>query len=190
MSLTKNKVASVAYTLTVDDQVIDQADKTSPMRFIHGVGGMIVGFEKALEGKTAGESLSIVVEPNEAYGSRNEDLTQNVSREMFQGIPDDQLVAGAQFQARTDAGAEVITIAAVEGDEVKIDANHPLAGKTLHFDVEILEIRDATEEELAHGHVHAAGGCGSHASASNDNKEDDCCDDSGSCHSNSDSKGH
>lgn len=187
MNLTRNKVASVAYTLTVNDQVIDQADKASPMNFIHGVGGMIPGFEKALEGKTTGESLSIVVDPNEAYGVRNEDLTQDVSREMFTGIPDDQLVAGAQFQAQTDAGVEVITIAAVEGDEVKIDANHPLAGETLHFDVEILDIRDATEEELAHGHVHAAGGCGSHASPSNDN-EGGCCG-GGSCGSDK-SKGH
>lgn len=185
MSLTKNKVASVAYTLTVDDKVIDQADKASPMTFIHGVGGMIPGFEKALEGKTVGESFSISVEPSEAYGIRNEDLTQDVSRAMFENIPDDQLIAGAQFQAQTDAGVEVITIAGVEGDLVKIDANHPLADKTLHFEVEMLDIRDATEEELAHGHVHAAGGCGSQSHASNDSEKGDCCG-GGSC----DSKGH
>ncbi len=179
MSLTKNKVASVAYTLTVDNQVIDQADKENPMEFIQGVGGMIPGFEKALEGKSIGDSFSISVEPAEAYGERNNDLTQDVNREMFAGVPDDQLVAGAQFQAQTDAGVEVITIAAVDGDTIKIDANHPLAGQTLNFDVEMLDIRDATAEELEHGHVHATGGCGSH-DKSTDNSSGGCCG-GGSC---------
>jgi FKBP-type peptidyl-prolyl cis-trans isomerase SlyD len=179
MSLTKNQVASVAYTLTVDGQIMDQANKDAPMAFIHGGGGMIPGFEKALEGKNIGDSFSLVVEPSEAYGERNDDLTQNVTREMFSNIPDDQLIAGAQFQAQTDEGVEVITIAGVEGDTVKIDANHPLAGKTLNFDVEMLDIREATAEELAHGHVHAAGGCGSHKA-----EPEDCCG-GGSCDSKS-----
>ncbi|MCK5895599.1 MAG: peptidylprolyl isomerase [Cocleimonas sp.] len=179
MSLTKNQVASVAYTLTVDGEVMDQANKEAPMSFIHGVGSMIAGFEKELEGKNIGDSFSLVVEPAEAYGERNSDLTQDVSRQMFEGIPDDQLVAGAQFQAQTDAGIEVITITAADGDTIKIDANHPLAGKTLNFDVEMLDIRDATTEELAHGHVHAAGGCGSQQ----EKASEDCCG-SGSCRSN------
>ena len=156
MSLTKNQVASVAYTLkNGDDEIIDQATKDSPMTFLHGVGGMIPGFEKALEGKNVGDSFNIVIEAADAYGERNDALTQDVPREMFGDVPDEQLVAGAQFQAQTDAGVEVITIVSVDGDTVKIDANHPLAGMTLHFDVELLDIRDATEEEIAHGHVHA-----------------------------------
>jgi FKBP-type peptidyl-prolyl cis-trans isomerase SlyD len=179
MSLTKNQVASVAYTLTnAEGQVIDQADKENPMAFIHGVGGMILGFEKALEGKNVGDSFSLVVEPADAYGERNDTLTQDLERSMFAGIPDDQLVVGAQFQSQTDAGIEVVTIAAIEGDTVKIDANHPLAGETLHFDVEMLDIRDATEEELAHGHVHAAGGCGSDQSEKS--ASNSCCG-GGSC---------
>ena len=177
MSLTKNQVASVAYTLTVDDQVIDQADKENPMEFIQGVGGMIPGFEKALEGKSIGDSFSVSVAPAEAYGERNDELTQDVTREMFAGVPDDQLVAGAQFQAQTDAGVEVITIAAVDGDNVKIDANHPLAGQTLNFDVEMLDIREATAEELEHGHVHA--GSGSQEQPA-DNSSGGCCG-GGSC---------
>ncbi|MCK5917816.1 MAG: peptidylprolyl isomerase [Cocleimonas sp.] len=179
MSLTKNQVASVAYTLTVDGQVIDQADKENPMAFIHGVGGMIPGFEKALEGKSVGDSFSISVDPAEAYGERNDDLTQDVSREMFTGVPDDQLIAGAQFQAQTDAGVEVITIAAVDGDDIKIDANHPLAGQTLNFDVEMLDIREATTEELEHGHVHAAGG--SHDKPVADDSGSGGCCGGGSC---------
>ncbi len=178
MSLTKNQVASVAYTLkNSEGQVIDVASKESPMSFIHGVGGMIPGFEKELEGKNIGDSFSLVVEPADAYGERNDALTQDVSREMFAGVPDEQLVAGAQFQAQTDAGVEIITIAAVNGDQIKIDANHPLAGETLHFEVEMLDIRDATEEELAHGHVHATGSCGSNQAEKNESSG--CC--GGSC---------
>ncbi|CAG0911664.1 unnamed protein product, partial [Cyprideis torosa] len=79
---------------------------------------------------------------------------------MFEGIEDENLVAGAQFHAQTAQGTQIITIADVEGDMVKIDANHPLAGETLHFEVEVLDVRDATEEEIAHGHPHAPGGCG------------------------------
>jgi FKBP-type peptidyl-prolyl cis-trans isomerase SlyD len=176
MSLTKNQVASVAYTLTVEGEIMDQANKEAPMTFIHGVGRMIAGFEKELEGKNIGDSFSLVVEPADAYGERNSDLTQDVPRGMFEGVPDDQLVAGAQFQAQTDAGIEVITVTATDGDIIKIDANHPLAGKTLNFDVEMLAIRDATEEELTHGHVHAAGGCGSQK----DKASEGCCG-GGSC---------
>ena len=163
MSLTKNQVASVAYILkNGDGDVIDQATKDSPMTFLHGVGGMIPGFEQALEGKTVGESFTLVLDPADAYGERDDSLTQDVASSMFGDMSDEHLVPGAQFQAETDAGIEVVTIVSIdkENEIVKIDANHPLAGMTLHFDVEMLAIRDATEEELAHGHVHAEGGCG------------------------------
>lgn len=161
MSLTKNQVASVAYTLkNGEGQIIDQAEKDSPMTFIHGTGRMIPGFETALEGKNIGDSFAIVIDPADAYGERDDSLTQDVDRAMFEGVPDEQLITGAQFQAETNEGIEVITIAEVDGDMVKIDANHPLAGMTLNFDVELLDVRDATKEELEHGHVHAEGGCG------------------------------
>ena len=161
MSLTKNQVASVAYTLeNGEGDVLDQASKDSPMTFLHGVGGMIPGFEKALEGKDIGDSFSIVIEAEDAYGERDDTLTQDVARSMFGDVSDDQLGKGAQFQMQTDRGVEVITVISADADIVKVDANHPLAGMTLHFDVEILDIRDATEEELEHGHVHAEGGCG------------------------------
>ncbi|HIO93319.1 MAG TPA: peptidylprolyl isomerase [Leucothrix mucor] len=161
MSLTKNQVASVAYTLeNGEGDVLDQASKDSPMTFLHGVGGMIPGFEKALEGKDIGDSFSIVIEAEDAYGERDDTLTQDVARSMFGDVSDDQLGKGAQFQMQTDRGVEVITVISADADIVKVDANHPLAGMTLHFDVEMLDIRDATEEELEHGHVHAEGGCG------------------------------
>lgn len=174
MSLTKNQVATVAYTLkNGDGDVLDQASKDDPMTFLHGVGGMIPGFEKALEGKNIGDSFSIVIDPADAYGERDDTLTQDVASSMFGDMSDEHLVPGAQFQAQTDAGVEIVTIVSVdkENEIVKIDANHPLAGTTLHFDVEMLDIRDATEEELAHGHVHATGGCGSEKKEASDS----CC---------------
>ena len=175
MSLTKNQVATVAYTLkNGDGDVLDQASKDDPMAFLHGVDGMIPGFEKALDGKDIGDSFSIVIEAADAYGERDDTLTQDVASSMFGDMSDENLVPGAQFQAQTDAGVEVVTIVSIdkENEIVKIDANHPLAGMALHFDVEMLDIRDATAEELEHGHVHASGGCGSEEKKE---ESDSCC---------------
>ncbi len=127
---------------------------------MHGTGGIIKGLESALNEKTVNDSFSIIVAPEDAYGERDDKLTESVPRDMFEGIPDEEMVAGAQFHAQTEQGTQVITVADIEGDTVKIDANHPLAGETLHFDVAVLDIRDATEEEISHGHPHAPGGCG------------------------------
>ena len=82
-------------------------------------------------------------------------MIQVVERKMFQGV---EVSPGMQFQAQTSHGAQVVTVTAVDGDEVTIDGNHPLAGQTLHFSVEVVEIRDASEEEIANGHVHGPGG--------------------------------
>ena len=161
MKIEKNKVASLSYTLkNAEGQILDQADKDSPFQYLHGAGGIIKGLEDALENKEVSDSFSVTITPENAYGERDEKLTESVPREMFEGISDENLVAGAQFHAQTANGTQVITIDSVDGDTVKIDANHPLAGQTLHFDVDVLDIRDATEEEVAHGHPHAPGGCG------------------------------
>ena len=161
MKIEKNKVASLGYTLkNAEGQILDQADKDSPFQYLHGAGGIIKGLEDALENKEVSDSFSVTITPENAYGERDEKLTESVPREMFEGISDENLVAGAQFHAQTANGTQVITIDSVDGDTVKIDANHPLAGQTLHFDVDVLDIRDATEEEVAHGHPHAPGGCG------------------------------
>ena len=161
MKIEKNKVASLGYTLkNAEGQILDQADKDSPFQYLHGAGGIIKGLEDALENKEVNDSFSVTITPENAYGERDEKLTESVPREMFEGISDENLVAGAQFHAQTANGTQVITIDSVDGDTVKIDANHPLAGQTLHFDVDVLDIRDATEEEVAHGHPHAPGGCG------------------------------
>ena len=161
MNITTNKIASLAYTLKNDDgEVLDTADENNPFLYMHGTGGIIKGLENALNEKTVNDSFSLIVAPEDAYGERDDKLTESVPRDMFEGIPDEEMVAGAQFHAQTAQGTQVITIAGIDGDTVKIDANHPLAGETLHFDVAVLDIRDATEEEIAHGHPHAPGGCG------------------------------
>lgn len=161
MKISNNKIISLAYTLKNDnEETLDQADKDHPFLYMHGAGGIIKGLENALEEKSVSDSFKLIVAPEDAYGERDTNLTEAVPRTMFDGIAESELVAGAQFHAETAQGTQVISIADVEGDIIKIDANHPLAGETLHFDVAVLDIRDATEEEIAHGHPHMEGGCG------------------------------
>jgi len=175
MNITTNKIASLAYTLKNDDgEILDKADENNPFLYMHGTGGIIKGLENALNEKSVNDSFSLIVAPDEAYGERDDKLTESVPRTMFEGIPDEEMVAGAQFHAQTAQGTQVITIASIDGDMINIDANHPLAGETLHFDVTVLDIRDATEEEIAHGHPHASGGCG-HDHAEPEEKKDGCC---------------
>lgn len=175
MKISTSKVASLAYTLKNDNgEVLDTADENSPFLYLHGAGGIIKGLESALEDKEVNDSFHIIIAPEDAYGERDDKMVESVPRTMFEGIDDKELVAGAQFHAQTANGTQVIVIAGVDGDTVNIDANHPLAGETLHFDVSVLDIRDATEEEIAHGHPHAAGGCGSHEPVAEE-KTDSCC---------------
>ena len=176
MKIAQNKVATLSYTLKNDNgEILDKADENTPFLYMHGAGGIIKGLEKALEDKVVDDSFNVIIAPEDAYGERDEKLTEAVPRDMFKGISDENLVAGAQFHAQTAHGTQVITIASVDGDTVNIDANHPLAGETLHFDVAVLDIRDATEEEIAHGHPHAPGGCGSHSETPKEEKGDSCC---------------
>lgn len=161
MQITANTVVSLSYTLTNQQgDVLDQADQESPFMYLHGANNIITGLEKALENKQADDSLQVVIEPQDAYGERDETLTQQIPRSMFEGIGDEQLVPGAKFHAQTNYGIETIMVKAVDGDHITIDANHPLAGEILHFDVTILAVRAASEEELSHGHVHPDGECG------------------------------
>ncbi|MCL4161443.1 UNVERIFIED_CONTAM: hypothetical protein GTU68_009372 [Idotea baltica] len=159
MTIVKNSIATLHYTLKDNDgEILDVADENNPFLYMHGVGGMIPGLEKALDNKQAGEKVVVSVTPADAYGERDPSLTQDVPREMFASISDEDMVVGAQFQAQTDQGVEIITVVEIDGDTIKIDGNHPMAGETLHFDVDIIDIRDATEEEISHGHPHGPGG--------------------------------
>ncbi len=157
MQISKNKVATIDYTLTdPQGQVLDTSKGAEPLTYLHGVGGIIPGLEHALEGKAQGEQVSVTIAPEQAYGNRNDQLVQQVPRKLLQGTQ--SVTPGMQFRAQGPQGMQVVTVVKVEGENVTIDANHPLAGVTLNFDVNVVGVREATEDELAHGHVHGAGG--------------------------------
>lgn len=149
-----NLVVSMNYKLTDDDgTVLDSSEGSEPLAYLHGAGNIIPGLEKALVGKVVGDALQVKVEPAEGYGEVNAALIETVQKTAFQGV--DLVEAGMAFQAQgPDGSVRQIMVKHVDGDEVTIDANHPLAGVVLHFDVEIVGVREATEEEVAHGHVH------------------------------------
>ncbi|MCL6417626.1 peptidylprolyl isomerase [Aestuariirhabdus sp. Z084] len=149
-----NLVVSMNYKLTDDTgEVIDSSEGGEPLNYLHGASNIIPGLEKELVGKVQGDALTVTVQPAEAYGELDPELVQTVEKGLFEGV--ESIEPGMMFQAQGPNGeVQRIMVKAVEGDEVTIDANHPLAGKVLHFEVEIVSVRDATEEEIAHGHVH------------------------------------
>lgn len=156
MQIANNKVVSFDYTLTNDTgEVIDSSKGGEPLVYLHGAQNIIPGLEQALEGKVTGDALNVTIEPADGYGEYNEALTQVVPGSMFQGA--EKIEAGMQFQAETADGIQVVRVAKVDGDDVTIDGNHPLAGERLNFDVSVMEVRDASEDELEHGHVHGEG---------------------------------
>ncbi|MGH8460325.1 MAG: peptidylprolyl isomerase [Stenotrophobium sp.] len=157
MQIANQRVVLFHYTLTDDrGEVIDSSSGSEPLAYLHGGGNIVPGLEQALEGKKAGDKLQVKVSPEQGYGVRDESLVQQVPRRAFQGVADVQ--PGMSFRADGPQGPVSVTVTKVQGDMVTIDSNHALAGETLNFDVEITEVREATEEELAHGHVHGAGG--------------------------------
>jgi FKBP-type peptidyl-prolyl cis-trans isomerase SlyD len=157
MLIAQDKVVLIHYTLTDDaGKVLDSSSGGDPLAYMHGQGNIIAGLEKALEGRQAGDRLAVRVEPAEGYGARDETLVQQVPRRQFGGA---KVQPGMQFHAQTAGGhARVVTVTHIQGDMVTVDANHPLAGEVLNFDVEVTEVRDATAEEIEHGHVHGPGG--------------------------------
>jgi FKBP-type peptidyl-prolyl cis-trans isomerase SlyD len=157
MVIARDKVVLIHYTLTnASGQTLDSSSGRDPLAYLHGKGNIIPGLEQALEGKQAGDKLSVRVEPTDGYGVRDETLVQQVPRRQFGGK---NVQPGMQFHAQTSQGhARVVTVKRIQGDMVVVDGNHPLAGEVLNFDVEVAEVRDATPEELEHGHVHGPGG--------------------------------
>lgn len=158
MLIAANKAVSIDYTLTNDaGEVIDSSDGGAPLVYLQGAGNIIAGLEKALDGKKVGDELNVTVEPEEAYGEYSAELVSTLSRSMFEGV--DELEVGMQFHASgPDGSMQIVTIRDLDGDDVTVDGNHPLAGQRLTFQVKIVEIRDASQEEIAHGHVHGEGG--------------------------------
>lgn len=157
MQVQNDHVVSIDYTLKNDaGEVMDTSEQNGPLAYLHGHQNIIPGLEKALDEKSVGDSFTVSIEPADAYGERDERMIQTVPRSMFQGV--DEIEPGMRFQAQTEGGVTVVTIKEVNGDEITLDGNHELAGETLHFDVEVKDVRPASEEELEHGHVHGPGG--------------------------------
>ena len=157
MQIGDQKVVTLHYTLTDNDgKVIDKSEDGS-FAYLHGARNIIPGLEDALTGKSAGEEMSVSVSPEQAYGVRDEAMLQQVPKNMFEDAS--QIAVGTQFHAQGPNGEMlVVTVMQVEDEHVIVDGNHPLAGVELNFDVKIIDVRDASEEEVEHGHVHAPGG--------------------------------
>jgi FKBP-type peptidyl-prolyl cis-trans isomerase SlyD len=159
MNIAKDKMVTVDYTVkTETGKIMDSSKGGKPMSYIHGLGNMIPGFEAALEGKEASQELTFSVDPSEGYGKHRSNLLFSVPRGKFVGI--ENLEVGMQFMVETPQGTAPMTIARFDDDTVELDANHPLAGHTLTFDVVIVDVRDATEEELEEAYSSLAAGCG------------------------------
>lgn len=157
MQISKQKVVTIDYVLTnTDGEIIDQSNN-GEFSYLHGAGNIIPGLESALESKQAGDEISVTVEPEQAYGVRNDALQQVVPRSMFD--ENAEIDVGKQFHAETPDGQPlIVTVIEVNGDDITLDGNHPLASETLNFKVQIIDVRDASEEEVSHGHAHGAGG--------------------------------
>lgn len=156
MKIAKDHAVHFHYVLTDDNgEVLDDSHDGQPLGYLHGHDNIIPGLEAALEGHEEGDEFEVTVEADEAYGQRNEDLVDDVPASLFEGV--DNVQVGMQFRAQGDDAEQLVTVTGVEGDQVTIDANHPLAGERLNFAVEVTGVRPATDTELRHGHVHDGG---------------------------------
>ena len=149
-----NLVVSIHYKLTDDEgKVLDSSEGSDPLTYLHGTGSIIPGLENALVGKVEGDSLQVTVEPDNGYGEIIPEMIQTVEKAAFQGV--ESVEVGMQFESPAEDGStQLITVKQIEGDQVTVDANHPLAGVTLNFDTQIVSVREATDEEISHGHAH------------------------------------
>ncbi|WP_421533659.1 peptidylprolyl isomerase [Morganella morganii] len=172
MKVAKDLVVSLAYQVRTEDGVlVDESPASAPLDYLHGRGALISGLESALDGRVAGDVFDVDVGANDAYGQYDENLVQRVPKDVFVGV--DELKVGMRFLADTDMGPVPVEITGIEGDEVIVDGNHMLAGQNLKFHVEVIGVREATAEELEHGHVHGEEGgcCGGH----DHGEEGGCC---------------
>ena len=153
MQISQNSVVSIHYTLSDNTgNILDTSDGRDPLQYIHGLGNLIVGMEEGLEGKLEGDKFDLKIPPAKGYGEKNDQLIQSVPPSAF---GDQKVEPGMQFN--TGKG-QVVTVTKVEDKAITVDANHPLAGVELNFKVEVVNIREASKEEIEHGHVHGPGG--------------------------------
>ncbi|GGR78156.1 FKBP-type peptidyl-prolyl cis-trans isomerase [Deinococcus sedimenti] len=154
MNITQDKVVELDYKLTVNGEIIDQSEPGEPLVYLQGHSNIIPGLERALEGKTVGDELQVTVQPEDGYGERDEENIDELSREDFE----DDVEVGATYYAQAEDGSVIpFTVMSVDGEKITVDFNPPLAGMVLNFDVKVLNVRDATPEELDHGHAHSDG---------------------------------
>ena len=160
MTIADKSVVGIQYTLKNDSgEELDGSSEGEPLVYLHGCGNIIPGLEDALLGKNIDDKLNVTIEPEKAYGEKKEEMMGKVPLSAFEGMG--ELKEGMRFDAEgADGHRQMVVIEEVGEEEVTINGNHPLAGETLHFDVTVDSIRQATAEELEHGHVHAPGGCG------------------------------
>jgi len=157
MQIEDNAVVVFHYTLTNDQgELIESSKESEPLAYIHGQGRIISGLETALEGRQSGDKFNVRLEPSDAYGERTDELVQTMPRSAF--VDADDLDVGMAFRALSEGGETIVHVVNIEGDQVTVDGNHPLAGQALNFDVAVEDVRQATEEELSHGHVHGPHG--------------------------------
>ena len=154
MVISGKTVVSIQYTLKdVDGQLLDSSDESEPFTYLHGTGNIVVDLDKALSGKSAGDQLTVEVSPQEGYGEVDSKEIKTVDKSVFRGV--DSIQVGMTFNAQSaDGSSKSIKVTAIEGDKITIDSNHPLAGITLHFEVQVISIRKATEIEIDHRHAH------------------------------------
>lgn len=161
MKIQDKTVVSINYTLSLTDgTVVDSSAGGDPLTFMQGSGEIIPGLEQALEGRATGDSFKVTIPAAQGYGQRNEDLVRTLPRDVFEGI--DQIEPGMQFQAQTPHGGMIFTVIESNAQGVKVDGNHPMAGKDLVFDISVENVREATPDELAalEGGCGTSGGCG------------------------------
>ena len=190
MNVSHLSVVTLDYTVSNETgDVLDSTEGRQPLVYLHGAGFLVPGLEKALYDRAVGDSFELNVDAADAYGEYDEDLVQQVPGELFDGM---EVAEGDTFVADTDDGHRPVTVVEVAEDFVKVDANHPLAGVNLHFNVTVRDVRAATAEEIAHGHVHGQGGhhhdhegcCGGHGHDHGDDHE--CCGGHGHAHEHDD----
>ncbi|WP_108649289.1 FKBP-type peptidyl-prolyl cis-trans isomerase [Dongshaea marina] len=160
MKVSEQSVVTLHYSVSdKQDELLDSNMDGQPLIYLHGSGMLVPGLEQAITGRVRGDSFSVELEPAQAYGEYVDGLRQQIPGDVFDGM---EVAEGDRFMAQTDDGDLPVTVVEVATDYVVVDGNHPLAGEPLKFEVMIKDVREATEEELAHGHVHGAGGCGHH----------------------------
>lgn len=183
MKITQNKMVSIHYTLKDDNgNELDSSIGREPLTYLHGNGYLIVGLENALEGKDVGEKISTVIQPKDGYGEYDPQLIIEVDRNQFDF--DGEIKIGMKFQVMTAQGLSLVTVKEINGDKIKIDGNHELTGKVLHFDVEVVEIREPTEEELNphYGCGGCSGNCGNCGGDCDGECDGNCdCENGGDC---------